>query len=141
MRAARFVIPIVVLAAVIAQAQSPMRAGRWQVSMQMEMPNMPAQMPPMTTTQCVTEEQLKKDPATGLPTGMQGNPNACKVSDYKQTANTVSWKVACTGQQPMTGTGALTFAEDSYTGTINMSMPQGAMTMKMTGKRLGECSQ
>ena len=38
---------------VLAQTQSPMRPGNWQVTMKMNMPGM-GEMPPMTQTQCVT---------------------------------------------------------------------------------------
>jgi hypothetical protein len=134
----------VVVAAAPAHAQSnPMRPGRWQTTMQMQMPNMP-QMPPMTmnSTQCITAQQLEKDPASGVPRGTQ-NPNQgmCKVSDFKISGNSVAWKMTCSGEQAMTGEGEMTFVQDSYTGTMKMAMPQGAMTMKMTGKRLGDCTE
>jgi len=76
------------------------------------------------------------------PNGAQNaDSNACKVSDYKATGNKVSWKMACTGQQALTGEGELTFGADTYTGTLKMVMPQGAMTMKLDGKRLGDCTK
>jgi hypothetical protein len=108
--------------------------------MQMEMAGAPMQMPPMKTLQCITPEQVK-DPAAALARGPQGRggPQDCKVSDYKQTGNTMTWKMACTGQQAMTGTGEMTFKDDTYVGTMKMDSPQGQMTMKMSGKRLGDC--
>jgi hypothetical protein len=118
-------------------AQNPMRAGQWETVVQMQMPGM--QMPEMKSMQCVTAEQLQRDPTTGLPSGMQNGQNACKVSDYKVVGNTVSWNMACTGAQAMTGNGELLFAGDTYTGTIKMMMQQGSMSMKLTGKRLGDC--
>ena len=132
---------VATLAAAAVYAQTnPMRAGQWEVGMQMQMAGM--QMPEFKTQQCITQEQLQKDPASGLPTGARdSNPSACKVSDYKQVGNTVSWKMACTGQQPMTGEGELAFAGDAYTGTIKMNMAQGAMAMKMSGKRIGDCTK
>lgn len=130
---------LVILTVVAVYAQNPMRAGQWEVSVQMQMPGM--QMPTTKSMQCVTAAQLAKDPATGLPTGMQSLPNACKVSDYKVTGSTVTWKMACTGATPMTGEGELVFAGDAYDGTIKMAMQQGGMTMKMSGKRLGDCTQ
>ena len=42
--------------------------------------------------------------------------------------------------QAMTGTGEMTFGDDSYTGVMKMNMAQGAMSMKMEGKRLGDCT-
>lgn len=128
---------LVVAAAAVVYAQNPMRAGQWEVAMQMQMPGMT--MPEMKTTQCVTPEQLQKDPASGLPRGTQDRSNACTVSDYKQTGNTVSWKMSCAGAQPVNGEGELTFAGDAYTGTMKMQMAQGSMAMKMSGKRLGDC--
>jgi hypothetical protein len=123
-------------------AQTPMRPGRWDTTMQMSMANMPIQMPEMKSSRCITPEELKRDPSTGLPSGVPNNAqSACKVSDYKQTGNTVAWKIACTAPQAMTGDGEMTFVGDTYNGTMNMQTPQGAMLMKMTGKRVGDCTQ
>jgi hypothetical protein len=121
-------------------AQNPMRPGRWEVTMQMQMANMPMQMPEMKTTQCVTEAQLK-DPASSVPSAAARNNSSCKVSDYKTAGSMVSWKVACTGQEAMTGTGEMNFSGDTYTGLMKMMMSQGEMSMKMSGKRLGDCTQ
>ena len=124
---------------VVAQA-NPMRAGRWEVTMQMEMPNMPVQMPTMKNTRCVTQQEIDS-PNRGLPTGPEKNPQNCKVSDYKVSGNTVTWAMACTGQPATTGTGEMRFTGDSYEGLIKMTMDQQQMSMKMSGKRLGDCTQ
>jgi hypothetical protein len=135
------VIAAVAAAATVVIGQSPIRPGRWEVTMQMQMPNMPAQMPEMKMTQCVTPEQVK-DPANALPRPESGRGGSdCKVSDYKQSGNTVTWKMACTKPQQMTSTGEMTFTDDSYSGTMKNVMPQGEMTMKMSGKRIGDCTQ
>jgi hypothetical protein len=123
-------------------AQNPMRPGRWDVTVQMQMPNMPIQMPETKSSQCVTPEQLK-DPSSAVPSGSP-NPrdkDACKVTDHMVSDNVVRWKVTCAPPQAMTGTGEMTFKGDSYTGTIKMTMPQGEMTMKLAGKRVGDCTQ
>ena len=52
-------------------AQSPIRPGRWETVMQMEMPNLPVKMPEMKSTRCITPEQAK-DPATRSPTRTAG---------------------------------------------------------------------
>ena len=122
-------------------AQGGMRPGRWETTMQMEMAGSPVQMPPMKQTRCVTPAEAK-DPSTlqsGLPGG-RGGKNDCKVSDQKMSGNTMSWKITCASPDAMTGTGEMTFADDSYTGTMKMNMAQGAMSMKMEGKRLGDCT-
>ncbi len=116
-------------------AQNPMRPGSWEVTTQIEMAAMPVKMPPIKATQCVTPAQLK-DPAGALPSAA---PN-CKVSDYKTTGNTVSWKMACSAPQNMTGSGEMTFVGDTYNGTIKATTTQGEMTIKTAGKRLGDCT-
>jgi hypothetical protein len=98
-------------------------------------------MPEMKTVQCITPEQVK-DPASALPRGPQDGrgDQDCKVSDYKVSGNTVTWQMACTTPQPMTSTGEMTFTDDTYAGTMNMKSPQGDMSMKIAGKRLGDCT-
>lgn len=135
---------------VFAQGPSgPRRDGNWQITVQMEMPGMPAGagMPPMTMTQCVTPQDAA-DPAKSIPQQPQGRggaQNDCKVSDYKTEGNKVSWKMACTTPRPVTGTGEFIYEKDSYTGTMTMDMggagAPGGMKMKYTGKRLGDCTK
>jgi hypothetical protein len=132
------VLGLVAVVTITAQ-QGPMRPGRWQNTVQMQMPGMPMQMPPQTTTRCITAEQLQRDPNSWVPSGPDGQ--ACKISDQKIVRNTVTWKVACTGQMAMTGEGELTFMEDTYAGTLKASTPAGEMTMKLSGKRLMDCTQ
>jgi hypothetical protein len=134
---------LAVVAVATVAAQSPIRPGRWEVIMQMDMPNMPMKMPEMKTTQCVTPEQAK-DPAGALPTGPQagrGGNSDCKVTDYKVSGQTVTWKLACTTPQPITGAGEMTFTDNSYAGTVKMTTAQGNMAMKVSGTRLGDCTQ
>ena len=126
---------------VVAIAQSPIRPGRWESTMQMQMAGSPVQMPEMKSTRCVTPEDAK-DPSRSLPSGPEGRggqKSDCKMSDYKVTGNTATWKMVCTSPQAMTSTGEMTFTDDSYTGTMKMDSPQGPMTMKLAGKRVGDC--
>jgi len=127
------------MAIVALDAQNPMRPGRWEVTMQMSMANMPMKMPPTKTSSCITAEQLAKDPTSGLNTGV--GSNQCKVTDQKFSGSKVAWKMACTGQAAMTGEGEMTFTDDAYTGSVKMTTPQGAMTMQLAGKRVGDCTQ
>ena len=135
------VLTLLGVSAVALIAQGGIRPGRWETSMQMEMAGSPVQMPPMKTTRCVTPAEAK-DPSSlqSGPPGGRGGKSDCKVSDQKMSGNTISWKIACSSPDAMTGTGEMTFADDSYTGTMKMNMAQGAMSMKMEGKRLGDCT-
>ena len=124
-------------------AQGPRRDGRWEVKMEMDMPGMPAGMPPVTTTQCITPAEAQ-DPQKSMPQSGRGRGSSgdCKVSDYKVEGNKVSWAMKCEGRESMSGTGEIVYSGDSYAGTMKMDMGgRGAMTMKYTGKRLGDCTK
>jgi hypothetical protein len=144
MKAMSVVAVALVLGAAAAIAQtSPIRPGRWEVTMQMQMANSPIQLPEMKTTQCVTPEQIK-DPASALPQAAgagRGGQTDCKVSDYKVSGNTATWQMSCTKPQAITSAGEMTFTADTYNGTIKSNMAQGEMTMKVAGKRLGDCEK
>jgi hypothetical protein len=128
---------VVVGLSVSALAQSPRRDGRWEVKTEMEMPGMPMKMPAMTTTQCITKEQAE-DPQRSVPQG-RGAPNNCKVSDHKVTGNKVTWSMKCEGPEAMSGTGEITYGENTYDGVMKMERQGQTMMMKYTGKRLGDC--
>jgi hypothetical protein len=122
---------------VAALAQSARRDGRWEVKTEMEMPGMPMKMPAMTTTQCITKEQAE-DPQRSVPQG-RGAPNNCKVFDYKVTGNKVTWSMKCEGPEAMSGTGEITYGDNTYDGVMKMERQGQTMMMKYTGKRLGDC--
>ena len=131
---------------VVAQS-GPRRDGNWEVTMQMEMPGMPAAMPATKMTQCITPQEAS-DPSKSVPQrpAGRGGSGDCKVSDYKVDGNKVTWNMKCEGARPMTGTGEFVYEKDSYTGTMKMDMGAGGpgggvMTMKYTGKRLGDCTK
>ena len=119
-------------------AQGPRRDGRWQVTIEMQMAGMT--MPPQTTTQCITPEDAA-DPQKAMPQGGRGaNSTDCKISDYKVDGNKVSWSMAC-ARDRMSGTGEFLYSGDTYTGTMKMTAAGMDMTMKYSGKRLGDCTK
>jgi hypothetical protein len=130
----------------------PRRDGNWEITMEMQMPNMPnmpqgMSMPPIKTTQCITKEEAA-DPTKGLPSAPQragGPPSDCKMTDQKIEGNKVSWAMTCTGATAMSGTGEVVYAGDTFTGNMVMNMARGGqantMTMKYSGKRLGDCNK
>ena len=121
----------------LAQTQSPMRPGSWEVTVKMSMPGMNMEMPPMTQTQCVTADMIK-DPQASVPKGPGGGD--CKVSDYKFTANTATYKMVCTKPTPMTATGEMKYSgTDAYVGTITIDSSGQKMSMSYDAKRVGDC--
>jgi hypothetical protein len=118
------------LAVSVVIAQSPMRPGNWETTVQMEMPGM--SMPAMKSTKCVTAAQIE-DPVQSLPSAAPG----CTMSNYKAEGSKLTWTMAC---KDMAGTAEIAFKGDVYEGQMNVTSPH-AMVMKMSGKRIGDCTQ
>jgi hypothetical protein len=132
----RKLIPLLCALAVVTVAaqtpKSPQKPGKWQVTLEMDMPGMPMKMKPITSEVCVTEQDLV-DPQKNVPNDPKSK---CAVTDYKVKGNTVTWTVNCPEQQ-MTGTGEMTYEGDTYTGHMKMTVAGREMTQKYTGKWLG----
>ena len=117
--------------------KSPMKPGKWEITMQMDMPGMPMKMPPMKVTNCVTKEQAENPEPPKAKNG-----DDCKISDYKRDGNTVSWSMECK-KQNMKGEGSITFSDngESYEGIAHLKMGDMDMSQKYSGKYVGECDK
>ena len=136
-RLSSFVLVLGLTWTALAQMQSPMREGNWEVTMKMSMPGMATELPPLKQTQCVTAEMIK-DPMASVPKGPGGGD--CKVSDYKFTANTATYTMVCTKPAPMTAVGEMKYSgTDAYTGTLVVDSGGQKMSMAYDAKRLGDC--
>lgn len=137
------VIVLALFATAAVLAQSGMRPGQWELSTEMQMPNMPAgfQIPATKVMQCITAAEAKDPASIARPSGRgRGGPSPdCKMTDLKTKGNTTTYTMTCSDK--MTGTGEMTFGDDSFTQTMKMVMPQGEMTTKITGKRIGDCTK
>jgi hypothetical protein len=103
----------------------------WETSSQMAMPGMPMQMPAQTQKVCAAKQWTKPPP---------GGDKSCVASDYKMVGNKATWKMQCSGQMPMQGTGEITFqGSDAYTGAIQATSQGTNMTIKLSGKKVGTC--
>lgn len=112
-----------------------MREGLWEVTTTTEMTGMPMpmQIPPMTTTQCITpKDMVPKDQQQGA---------ECKMVKNEVNGNTVTWSVVCQVEGGESrGDGTITYHGDSFDGTMKISMEGGMrMTNVMKGRRLGAC--
>ncbi len=121
--------------AATAATPSPMKAGKWEITVQADMPGM--QVPPRTFTKCVTKEE-SENVENAIP--KMRDQSGCKLSDVKVDGNTVSWKIACEASQT-TGEGKMTYDNDSYSGEVHIKTPEHEMTMKHSGKRVGDCDK
>jgi uncharacterized protein DUF3617 len=119
-------------ASVFAQAKDDL----WEVTMKMEMPGMPMAMPAQVHRVCVSKSHKDED--------LIPKRDNCKVLESSKSGNKLAYKMACTGAEPMTVSGEMTYAATSYEGRMRMVTQSGGQSMEMgqtfVGKRVGDCT-
>jgi hypothetical protein len=114
-------------------AADSIREGYWEVTSQTEMPGMPMKIPATTIKHCYTKEDVKDQKK------VIAKDKNCTLTDYKVAGNKVIWAMKCTGQSAGTFNGETIFSGDAYTSTMKMKTQGQNMTVKVKGKRIGEC--
>lgn len=122
----------------LVHAQAPnMQPGLWEVTFRVETSGRPAEV--NTMRQCLTAEQVRQA-ASAKPTAPQGD---CTVNDYKATADGASWKFDCKGENPMSGSGSITWQGASYSGATRVETREDGrpvvVNQTYSGVRVGEC--
>lgn len=133
MKKAIIIILAVLLVPTVSLAAATMNDGLWEVTTQMEMPGMPMKMPPSVMKHCYTKNDVSDQKK------IISRDKNCTVTDMKTSANKVTWKMKCTGENAATMTGETVFGSDSYSSVMKMNSQGQNMTMKVKGKRLGNC--
>lgn len=115
----------------IAEAQN-MKEGLWQITMTIEMPGMPMQMPPQTYTHCLTKKDM-------VPQKEEPNQE-CRMVKRDIEGDTVIWVMECkTSEGTAVFNGKVTYKGDSFEGIIKMKQSGMEMTQNLKGKWIGEC--
>jgi hypothetical protein len=130
--AAMVVLPLLWPLAAVAQDKGEL----WEVTTKVEIPGMPMAMPAQTQRKCLPKTRKDDDL---IPT-----TEGCRTSDVKRAGNKVTFNIACTGTDPMIGTGEINSLPASYDGRMHLKGKAGEETMEMThtfsGKRVGDCN-
>ena len=114
------------------------KEGQYQITSEVEMQGMPSSMPPVTSTQCITQQDfVPVDP---------NNSQDCKIIDMQTKGNKVNWTMECSQQgNTLKATGTMTFHGDWFEGVTNMKMGPEAgnmmITTRMKGKYIGPCKK
>jgi hypothetical protein len=102
----------------------------WETSAEMQMTGMPFAIPPQKSKVCLPKKGTdEQPPAQG------GKDQKCKITDMKKSGSRMTWKMKC--EDGSSGEGDITWAKDSYTGTMVMRQKGHDMNVKMSGKKLG----
>jgi len=68
----------------------------------------------------------------------------CKTTDVKTAGNRTTYRVVCTGKDPMSGSGEMTTSPGGYRGMLKLSGKMDGeavnMTTEYSGKRVGGCT-
>lgn len=102
----------------------------WEMTTEVEMAGMPFAMPATTLKVCQPDGDWRRPPE-----GKQ--EKNCTLKDVKTSGNTMTWKMVCTGDEPMEGEGEMTRTADAFTGRSHLKSRRGEMDMKMRGKKVG----
>ena len=120
-----------------AAAQSPAAKGDlWETTSQpsMTMGGTAMPMPPQTQRNCAAKTWTKP------PAAESRREMTCTTSDFAIAGPKITWTSVCAGQMKMTGKGEIIRqSPDTYTGTVKYVFAEGALTVALTGKRVGEC--
>ena len=134
-----FVLDILVSLIWIVNAAAEIKYGLWEITTKMEIKGMPGQMPPISMRQCTTKnDAVPKSNTKG---------SECKTKDYKQSGDTVTYTMECTGKNSVTLTsGKMTYKENTFDGTSTTTtktkgQPEMQMKTKMSGKYIGPCNK
>ena len=107
---------------------------QYDITVKMEMAGMA--MPPMSQRLCVKKGASDTD--------FVPRQENCRVSDTTRTGSRLTFKIACAGSNPMTGTGDFTFGANGYNGQIRIKGKMDGQDVDMTqaidARRVGGCT-
>ena len=124
-----------IAAAATAQANSVQQAlkqGQWIVDVKIEVPNLPAGMPPTKAMVCINDEASKKP---WLISTEQNRSADCQFGEPKVTGNKMTTTMSCQGGM-VKGQFDIEVASggESYTGVAAMTVGPQTMKTYYTGK-------
>ena len=125
------------LAAFAGGALADIEPGHWEMTVTTSVEGMPGGMAPVTQARCLTREDARD------PTRLVGAGAGCEFSNRRDTGSEITFNVACTGQVPMSGGGAVRYTAQSVDGALELTANLGNQSLltrsRLSGKRLGDC--
>lgn len=122
-------------AGAVGAAPPAMKPGLWELTLHVQMQGVSRGMPATRLQHCYHAEDIK-DLRRTIP-----NQSNCKVADWKQSGNTITYRMSCASG--MAATGKVIFAGDHFTGVVDVDLVQAGhpmhMTQKYDARRIGNC--
>lgn len=109
--------------------------------MQLESPESPMAMPPVTQTLCLTRQDVEAGGSTLAPRGL-GQSASCKPEQLEISEGSATWTLNCEG---LSGQGHMSFSGDSYSGSAELTVGVAGESQRLrqtfSGRRLGDCQK
>ena len=139
-----YLLPVLGLASNPAAAELPnMQEGLWEVTTKVEISGQSTGLPEYTVRHCLTKKDIEE--GKGKLHQPDSRNSKCQVKNYKVEGNKASWSIACSGDNPTTGSGSVTYSGTSFAGMTKMKMgkkgEETEMTQTFSGKLIGACQQ
>ena len=126
-----------IAAAAAGGALADVQAGNWEMTVTTSVEGMPGGMAPITQAHCLSPEEARD------PSRLIGAGAGCEFSNKRDTGSEITFDVACSGQVPMSGSGAVRYTAQSVQGTLELAANMGNQRIltrsQLSGRRLGEC--
>lgn len=114
-------------------AQAPVPGEKWRQTTKMELDGVPMPMPGMSSEICVPIGKAA-EALSGPPPDQQN----CTTSNARQSGNTFSADITCTGKDAFTGRVEMTQVSPTKTsGRMTMNSKEGTMVMRMESEKIG----
>ena len=116
-------------------ARADIQAGNWEMTVTTSIEGMPGGMAPITQARCLTEAEAKD------PSRLIGAGAGCEFSNKQDTGSQITFDVVCTGQVPLSGSGAVRYTAQTVEGTLDVTAtnPRIVTRSQLSGRRLGDC--
>jgi hypothetical protein len=135
--------PLLVALVFMVPAHAEVKGELWELTVKMQMKDMPMDMPARTTRTCM--DKNAKDEAFVPQKSAEGE---CRMADQKRSGNVWRYRMECVGRDKDTVVteGEVTYAADrSYTGKMRMTGKSGdqgyEMTQTFSGRKVGDCTK
>jgi hypothetical protein len=127
---ARFLGAAALAACTLALAQTSVRPGQYQMTVEMQMPGTPQ---PMTTTlmDCISPDEAAN--FVELMREEMVSVEGCTLSEPSVAGSKISWDTTCAG---VSAKSELTFTDDGFTGTVRSVVDGKVIIANMQARRL-----
>ena len=117
-----------------ALAEAHRKAGLWEVTATTEVQGTALALPPVSQTECLSQQEVDADPVETLDKG------ACRATDIRRERGRVTWKLVCSGTLEGKGQGEIVYeSPTAYRGSLTLQASGTTVKVTLRARRVGGC--